>query len=749
MRKTACIRLLMTLGILALPLTQSADPGGGQEGAHPAEGGTISIWPADAKTGEARNPTGCEAHLLSAKPEAQELVVGCGEAIVHPSERTTVWLEDQERMSEVPALLERPTVAERDAHRRLTLPLAPAGTVRLRPTFAAGVGRRFRLLHLESHNRGKHPAAELLRPLPAAGRHEVLMPVGPVVALLYDLEKREYVTLSRPAVVEHDTITEVAPRAPERSDLLVVLERPEILVAFDQYDVRLALDGDRPEPRAPDVTVPALERLYAIWFDLPAGPATVNVRSPSVYLPPQEVVLPPGRLAYLAAELRPLPALDVVLALPEVLRTAELVLEVQRLPSTEAVRRVELAQDTAGRLLSAMPAVELMVVLESAPWRFRQRVDLSDGGDGTVFFAPEPILLFGTVYHGDEGHPASIAINADLTSGEFMLESDEEGRYETILFRPGSFIANVRLAGSNGPPLMKLFEVPNQSSFEYDFHIAEMGFRVSVVDAVSGEAIAQAKVTFTIEVADGGNTVQTAETDAQGMVELAHLRPGKLTILAGSEGYVPYEGEPLEVTDGGGEHELTVALESIGEMARMLILLPSGAPAAEAEVLALASLTEQVPAWSGRSDAGGWLEVPRRFEGYFLLARHPLAASGLRRWQASSENETIWALAEPASDPLSIVVRTNWDKPARWAQVALWLDGRRMSGFALSWLTYSRRAGADSYGFWQASHLPRGPVRLLAYAAEQRPQVLAGALDGLATFIPFPWSGEIEINYIE
>ncbi|MCP4657170.1 MAG: hypothetical protein GY856_17315 [bacterium] len=78
----------------------------------------------------------------------------------------------------------------------------------------------------------------------------------------------------------------------------------------------------------------------------------------------------------------------------------------------------------------------------------------------------------------------------------------------------------------------------------------------------------------------------------------------------------------------------------------------------------------------------------------------------------------------------------------------LWIQGRRVSGPVLGWLTYSRPT-ANADGFWQGTHLPAASVRVLAFSRTLHEQALGGAFDGLAVEIPYPWNQDAEVPAIE
>ncbi len=714
----------------------------------PAVAEKIGFWPEAGEHSEPLDLDACEAHLLPAGEVDRELTTPCGTWVTPPASTLGAWLEGPDRMGEAPLLVEVPA----QGPRRIDLPLAPAGKVRLAPSIEPGEGQVVRLLHLESHRRGGHAAPEMLRELRGGAlRDGALMPEGPVLGLLFDTEKRRYVAVGPPVTARLGAVADVAPEPPERTDLLVVLERPEPVTDLTEYDVELGLRGGLEEARPPDVLIPAADRLYALWLDLPGSQATLETRSPSVYLPPQEIALRPRSLEDFRADLRPLPSVDAVFELPDALRSEKLALEVERLPGRLPVRTLELAPDARAEQLKSLPPAMLIITLHAPPWQLRQRVDLSDGADGTVVFAPQPILLSGTVYRGEEGYPATVALNVNLKSdkGQLLAETDEYGRYEAVLFRHGTYVAEVSLTDALGLPLFKIVEVPRQASFEQDFIIPDVSFRIQVIDAITGEGIPKALVHYDNREKAGGGVGQFTKADAEGWAEIAHLQPGSLELKASAPGYVLGGIDPLEVGNAERHEELTIALEPFAEVAWLRLYLPSGAPAAGAEVLAQAWPLGGLDLWGGQADENGRLAIPRHAWGSILLARHLQAASGVRRLAEEPDEDTSWHLAVPAPKPLTVVARTSRDEPAPWAPLALWLQGHRASGYALRWLTRSRTPTTDGSGFWQGSHLPQAPARLLVWTRGQDAAAASGALDNLAVDIPFPWSKEIEIRAIE
>jgi len=93
-------------------------------------------------------------------------------------------------------------------------------------------------------------------------------------------------------------------------------------------------------------------------------------------------------------------------------------------------------------------------------------------------------------------------------------------------------------------------------------------------------------------------------------------------------------------------------------------------------------------------------------------------------------------------------VRTpSGEEPARQAELALWLDGFRLSGGALAWLTRSRPfTGPD--GLWVGNNLPPRSVSVLAWSRQLHTEAASGSLDTLAREIPYPWASPATLRAV-
>ncbi len=231
-----------------------------------------------------------------------------------------------------------------------------------------------------------------------------------------------------------------------------------------------------------------------------------------------------------------------------------------------------------------------------------------------------------------------------------------------------------------------------------DFHLPAAQYSVRVIDAASGLGVAEATVVtrniypYGEEDEDSELTKavnQQAETDDEGVALLSPLHQGQLEIRAFAEGYRELvRPVAAEVLDGETDQTFEVALEPLGETVTVRLRLPGGAPAAGADVLLLESLATGVSVFSGYASAGGEIQAPREPPFGVFLVRHPEAAFLVRRWQPQDgEYEIDWTLPA-AGRSLLVRVKDTWgEEVVPRAELTLWIDGWRLSGTTLTWLT--------------------------------------------------------------
>ncbi len=713
----------------------------------------VTFVPAEAKADPAR----FQVRLQAEGEPSSEKILPCGQMVTLDRRPYVYWLEGPAAISPYPATL-RPAdgTPSSVASEHVMVPVVPAGRVRL-AAGAAVPGAVLQLLATTSHRLGETAQAALFREVSGEQlKTGVLMPAGTVVAALRDPRSRETLALSRPLPVQPGQPLELNLVRPPAgtTDLSIILERPLPLATFadDDLALRLTLEGEA-TPRFPDLVVPERDRIRAIWYELQGRRGTLGITSREVFLPATDLVLRPGKVETLAGNLRLLPALEVQLDLPDVLRREPLVLEVLDLPSRDSLRRLELARETVGQSLPRLPPRPLEILLRAGVWLWRERVDLSDGNPQTLTFAPQPIVLSGTVFRGDQGHPARLAFIADLSAEKRVLATaDAAGKYEVVLFREGTYVVEIRWPEMTGPPHLDFFDVEG-STPERDFHLAAALHLVRVEDARDGRPIAGAEVAVGNEEPEGKSTSQRAETGEDGLSELPPLRPGKLTLQARAKGYQPSPVLEEPIAEGATRREFVLRLQPESPTLRWRIRMLGGKPAAGAELRLLTSLDAAgQELWQGHSDARGNVEFPQPKTAAWLLVRHAQAASQLRllvppETPLAAERELLLAPASPA--PLRLSIRNRWQEPASWAELAVWIEGVRVAGGVLSWLTWGQLAGANREGFWQGQNLPRTPLHVLAWSRSQREAAQAGNLDSLAVTVPYPWPDPVVLEAIE
>lgn len=117
-----------------------------------------------------------------------------------------------------------------------------------------------------------------------------------------------------------------------------------------------------------------------------------------------------------------------------------------------------------------------------------------------------------------------------------------------------------------------------------------------------------------------------------------------------------------------------------------------------------------------------------------LLVRHPSAAAFARRWNAKEET---WQLSAPA-EPLNLVVEARSGQRVIGAHLVVWIDGVRLSGLPLTFLTGTVPA-TNASGTWTGRNLPAKPLRVLALPRNAGASIASPAFDVVAADVAYPW----------
>ncbi len=657
-----------------------------------------------------------------------------------------VWLEGDYLIS--PVAYSREDLAGRLSAR---MPVTQAGLVTLSDSFRADRPRAIWLLSLEPPFEGDVPRHELSR-YQAAGDMGggVLMPAGSAVAGLWDVRSRYFVGLSKPFLVvagESVQASLVQPGA-GRSILVIRLKRASHASELDQISrSSTALLTATGEARAPDSMLSTRERIYGFWYDLASHRAQLATNTREDILAPIEVDLLPTRVELVEAQLDLRPTLDVALALPVALRDDENDLRLRSLPDSTVLARATLPPGTWTHTFSGLVPGLVSVELHTQSGVFKEEVELPVAGSAYVRLEPDVIIVAGTVFFGDEPHPSKLSFMT-VDKSTIETQTDADGAYQVASLTALRHVT-AEPEGVETAPWVDFLVPALSESTQLDVYIPDARFRVRVFDVESGAPVPEARVTVRNSFEAAGEehektVVQRATTDEDGVALLPPLRPGSAELQASAPGFFRMR-EPMRRQVGSEDRTFEIGLEPTGAVVAVHLTLPNGLPASNAELMLVDSLSAAHPILSENADENGLAMLSRGAHGQ-LLIRHPEAAFLIRDWQpGEAVEEERWTLPSSVSQPLSLAIKDHQGEAARRAWLTIWVDGRRLSGIALAWLTRSRPF-ADNNGFWTGSNLPRAVIAVVACPIQYRNQGETGAYDALAIDISFPWPPVLEIS---
>lgn len=726
----------------------------------------VGAWP--TRHGEIVGPEGFTVHLTGEAELERERVHPAGSWFQPPPGRYRIWLEGAD-----PARGGRPYITPGFSLLRFRggpfrgrgvvsrHEVVPAGEVVLSPRHPLPEGGSLHLLQVEPVAFQGRPTRGFLRALPAGVPGKpVLMPAGRMIGLVYDRETRRYVAASPVVNLPAASRVRVEPAARSGvSDLLVILRRGRAAETVEEAAIEVRAERPDGKRLAPDVLVPSRERVYALWYDAGSRSLRVDARSKTGYLESTEVVLRPGGLATLRADLRPRPHLDVRIELPPGLEAVSAKLHLDRPDTRMRIvngRDISLDPDSVTRI-EALPAAELEVhlVLESKPlWRLDRKVDLSDGESREIVFRPRPIELSGTIYYGDEPTPGKVRIEVfdtkklDPEGSSFEADVDDDGNYRALLYDEGRYFLHVDLPEVPGPEALILYAPWIREDTVFDLRVPRSSARVQVRDAATGEPVAGAQVLVYnefvvdwIEPEEESSLPALAHSDEDGWAQLPPLYPGDLTVSASKEGYLEMSEKIRARLHPGETPEFAIALQPIGETATLSLRLPDGRPAGGAEIRAQHSTWNEPPIWEGRADRQGRVQLPADAEGAWLLVRHPEAGSWVDRWSPTQNRATTWSLPSSAG-PVRFLTQGLDGEPVPWTSLAVRFPATWTAGNTLAWLTGSRVAASHANALWTAKQLPSQELAVYAGDATTLSLAIHGMLSGSATLLTPPWPDE-------
>ena len=703
----------------------------------PAESGVIDsqsaimLWPDDGKP-----LTGCEAHLMPLDHQDIEYRYGCGEWFLPPARGSyKMWAERADRITHIQTIFTYQGGSSPRGGTIVHLPLGPAGEIALSAPRSNGLS--LHAANLDTYLAGTPVISqEFDRRTKANEVRNVRMPVGRILAGLFDVGTNEAVAVARPATLIEGRVLYVNPQPPAKgADVFAVLQRPRLrtTVKDDPVEVKLEYGGSS---RPPDVMADDAGGIVAVWYAIPAGPAKLRADSDHLQFS-REIVLREQRVTTVRGVIQKLPSVRVTVKSP-----IETLPEMHVSVLDGANRSIrEAPVHDLGAKLEGVPAAAARVRLESAEFSVEQPLDLSSGADAEVIFTLSPFTVQGTLYRGEDRASGEIEFQA---RGKARLASAaEDGHYTVALWSPAYYLVRVR-----SPDIPQTTVRVHLFDHAEVFDIRLPGTRCTAVlrSKATGRPASGTKLVimnkYTIEDGQEVTDREEAVSDSNGVATLPPLHPGsaEITVWAHKE-FRQYQ-HTFSVLGTTQEQTFTVDLESADAQRKVTVRWPDGTPAAGVDLVLWNPQTPLAFLWRGSSDPAGEAALPAA-SGAFLLARHPRASAIAR---APETDEPAEVRLTPATVPLFVkCVRIG--ASAVPVEIALWIDGVRLMGAAVAFMSGT---GFATNGAWSATSLPTtADLRILAFHPRLEPAVLAGQYDALATRIAVPQSDTLSLRVVE
>lgn len=587
-------------------------------------------------------------------------------------------------------------------------------------------------------------SSEMLRqaPLREATTSGVLMPLGKLAVAIYSESAKRFVGLAAPVQATTKGVVKVQTRAPTRdfSGLILDLVRPTLVLqqpADDVKTVRLVLDDG--SVLAPSILTRTHRKLIAVWPKVRPGHMRVEVESAGHHVPNSDFRLQPSQILHLTRDLLDLPKLSVDIEATDRMPDLPKELVVTDLLGRSAPNTVKLSTEDNHTAISVVPSL-FKLTLKFGVWEVTKEVDLSDGRDRTVTLSIESFRLSGRVFYGNE--PTSARLNFDTTDDEkrtLTVDVEADGKYEAFFVRPRLYTVLVYVAGRGIPYIAEPVFVGRDRT--HDIVIPANRYAVHVKNRRDGLPLEGAEVGIENMGDDGMSSQQRVASDQRGDVIIQPLRPGKVRIVVSKAGFVTSEPHEEPVVQGE-ERNLAFSLEPDDNTEVLRLIRADGSPAANAEVYVIAEETS----FTIKTTDDGTVKVPHLKPGTILLVRAPAAALSVLRVSAADK---VWILEEPAG-PLNVeAVSADRDRVPHVAAV-LWIDGVRLSGGILAWLT-GTAAGTDASGMWTVNGLPKRTVDVMFWVStpENYRIVPSGLFDSMRTAVPYPWDVSVRVPVIK
>lgn len=558
---------------------------------------------------------------------------------------------------------------------------------------------------------------------------ETSMPVGPAVAGLVD-KRGHTVAISSPFEVVAGKTSRPAMHA---GGIYLQLSRS---TEVDADDRALAHFGSKALP--PDFLISDYTKVLAGWlFDSEAAEA-FSMTASNAFDSVERILGSslPGQLAFYSDRMRARPVANVDIVLPAGVDAIS-VATYRPTDRSEPASAIPL-EGSAMTVDVRLEVGENEIRLETDKGAFSKTVTAELDDRLAVSFQPRLITISGTV-----------TMSGEPVSRPMTFTTTQENRIETISSGDGSYsisaLAPLRwlaVAAEDGsPPYTDLLAPLLFESGLFDVELPPAGWAVKVQDLETRRPISDARVhvknTFATGSQSSESINQFATTDAEGRAGLPPIRPGFAILRASAEGYETSKPLEIEVAEEDPPRTLDIELEPLRDSITCEVRLWDGRPAAHAEVI-VSNGSEAV--FSGRVTAGGEIRLPGNARGR-LLIRHPAAGFLVTHWAGDARELRL----SPPGEALSVSVTDATGRPAR-AELALWVDSHKLSGFDLAWVT-GQRPWTTPSGTWAASNLPLGaPISVVAWSLEAREDGRAGVYDALAESLGTQWPHPVRLT---
>jgi hypothetical protein len=231
----------------------------------------------------------------------------CGTWFQPPDGRYRAWIEKSGNLiTPTAGTFTYAAVPFRERGHGVVMPVKPGGRVALAPDVTLVPNTELRIINFDSCCSASSLGNPFDRRATASPslRSGLLIPAGRVFVGVFDRTSNDALALARPARVEANKVITVKPQPPraETADVFVSLIRPDVRRTREEDGVELTLDG-----AAPEMLFDGSDRIYAVWYGVPAKPAQLVLRSTTLQFATRTLALQSGHVTTVRGELQKLP----------------------------------------------------------------------------------------------------------------------------------------------------------------------------------------------------------------------------------------------------------------------------------------------------------------------------------------------------------------------------------------------------------------------------------------------------------